>query len=255
MFARLKSWFSSKSGKRGARCSAVVVAAGASTRMGEAGSKPFIELFGKPILAHTLDAIERAERIDSAVLVVRGEDVVKTGDLVKALGFSKVRLVVRGGDSRSESVLCGLAHLSEDETFAAVMDGARPFVAPEWIDRTVEAAFEHGGAILASVVQDTVKRCNEQGDIIQTVDRSSLFRAQTPQVFRTFDLIAALQQAKDRGLSPTDDSMAMEAMGFSVKVISGPSDNIKITTPADLAVAEAILARREGGAYAHRSWL
>lgn len=223
-------------------CSAVVVAAGQSQRMG-GENKLFLDLCGIPVIAHTLMAIQSSEYIDEIVIVTREENIVKMADLCATYKIGKATKIVCGGAERIDSVLIGAVESSPEAELMAVHDGARPLVTSEVIADAVRNATRFGSAVPAIPVYDTLKKV-KNGMIVKTIDRSEVFAVQTPQVFQIDVLKAALQNAKKKKLVVTDDSMAAEAMGIAVKISRGSAENIKITTPNDLAVAEAIIEKR-----------
>lgn len=228
----------------GSAVSAVIVAAGASTRM-QGVSKQFLLLNGMPVLAHTLRAFEYTDCIREMIVVVRQEDIMRTGALVKDYGISKVRQIVKGGATRQESVMGALRYTSAQAEYLAIHDGARPLVTPVQITRAVEAAAEYGAAALAVEVKDTIKRTNRDGFIAETPDRASLRAVQTPQVFRRQDYLDAVERLGEAAQTYTDDCKLMEQSGAQVYLARGGYDNIKITTPEDLYFAQAILQYRE----------
>lgn len=226
-------------------CSAIVAAAGSSRRMGEVNKLMAPLLDGVPVLAWTLRALNEAELVDEIVVAVREEDLLSTGDLCKIYGISKPVKIVRGGDTRLDSVLAASLECREDAAFLAVHDGARPLASPALIDRTIALARRTNAAAPAVPVKDTVKLVRD-GVVVSTPPREDLRAVQTPQVFEASLLRAALQAARDAGGAVTDDCAAVERLGKEVHLTEGDYENIKITTPEDLILAEAILQRREG---------
>jgi 2-C-methyl-D-erythritol 4-phosphate cytidylyltransferase len=225
-------------------CSALIAAAGSSQRMaGE--NKLMLPLGGKPVLAHTLQAVDAAAGVNEIVIATREEDIVKIAELCKAWGIQKPVKIIAGGKTREESVLRAAIEANENADLLAVQDGARPFVTPELIDSVIEAAREHFAAAPAIPVKDTVKVAVD-GIVRETPDRSLLYAVQTPQVFDAQLLRAALQSAVDAGAVLTDDCSAVERLGKEICLTAGLEENIKITTPLDMILAEAILAKREG---------
>ncbi len=224
-------------------CSAVIAAAGSSQRM-EGENKLLLPLGGKPVLAHTLQAIDRSPSIREIIIAAREEDMVRFADLCKAWGIEKPVKIVLGGKTRAESVLRAAAEVNEDADLIAVQDGARPFITSELVERVVEAARVNFAAAPAIPVKDTIKVAVDN-IVRETPDRSMLFAVQTPQVFDAQLLRAALQSALDAGVRLTDDCSAVERIGKEIYLTEGDERNIKITTPLDLFLAEAILNRRE----------
>lgn len=196
-------------------------------------------LNGVPLLLRTVRALAASSRIDRIVIVTREELTQRVRTLCG--GEAKLCAVVAGGATRAESVLCGLRHVTTP--LAAVHDGARPLITAEIIDAAINAAEDFGAAAPAVAVHDTVKIA-ENGLVRATPDRSTLFAVQTPQVFDTERIRAALTAALAQGLALTDDCSAAEAAGMPVALTVGSEENIKITTPLDLTVAEEILKRR-----------
>ena len=222
---------------------AVIVAAGSSRRMG-GENKLLLPLDDAPVLAHTLSAFEKCAAIRDIVLVCREQDILPYSDLARAFGISKLRTVTRGGDSRTASVLAGITAAPEDTGLVAVHDGARPLVSEAVITEAVYAAAECGAAAPVVPVKDSIKRI-EDGNIAADVPRDTLAAVQTPQVFDRALLTRALQTAARENRSFTDDCAAVEAMGQAVRATHGSYENIKITTPEDILVAEAFLHREE----------
>ena len=226
-------------------CSVIVAAAGSSRRM-EGQNKLMLPLDGIPVLARTLLALDGSRLIDEIVVAVREEDLLPTGDLCRLYGVTKPVKIVRGGESRLDSVLAAAMECREDAVFLAVHDGARPLAEPELIDRVVALAHRTNAAAPAVPVKDTVKLVREDGVVERTLERAALRAVQTPQVFDAQLLRAALQAAAASGEEATDDCSAVERLGKEVFLTEGSYENIKITTPEDMILAEAILQRREG---------
>ena len=219
-------------------CSAVVVAAGSSTRMGM--DKLMLPLDETPVIVYTLRAVQAAPSVGEIILVTREDLIVPMSQLCQDYAISKVTKVVRGGASRTQSVRLGTLEVSGDAQVIAIHDGARPFVSAEVIERAVAQAMETGAAAPALPVKDTIKVAHD-GVVESTPDRACLFAVQTPQVFESSLIKAALQKALDDGLELTDDCAAVERLGMKVALTRGDERNIKLTTPEDLAVAQAIL--------------
>ena len=224
-------------------CSAIVAAAGSSRRMGEVNKLMAPLLDGVPVLAWTLRALNEAELVDEIVVAVREEDLLPTGDLCKIYGISKPVKIVRGGDTRLDSVLAASLECREDAAFLAVHDGARPLASPALIDRTIALARRTNAAAPAVPVKDTVKLVRD-GVVVSTPPREDLRAVQTPQVFEASLLRAALQAARDAGGAVTDDCAAVERLGKEVHLTEGDYENIKSTTPEDLLLAAEILRWR-----------
>ena len=222
---------------------AVIPAAGSSTRMGGL-NKMLLELDGQPILVRTAAVFQQCAAVNEIVLVCREQDILPYGKLMKQYGFDKVRTIVCGGDTRSASVLAGICACPENTTLVAVHDGARPLVTQEIITEAVNAAAEYGAAAPTVPVKDSIKRV-ENGEIVADVARDTLAAVQTPQVFRREMLENALRQAMQSGRSFTDDCAAVEAFGVTVRATAGSYENMKVTTPEDIIMGEAILQNRE----------
>ena len=225
-------------------CAVVIVAAGSASRM-RGIDKIFSLIGGEPLIAKTIRAFQDSSVIHQIVIVTREDLIDPMRQLCHAQGFDKVSVIVPGGETRVHSVMRGLDHVGKTMDLVAVHDGARPFVTPQIIEQTVRRAADHHAAAPAIPVKDTIKTA-ENKVVTGTPDRATLFAVQTPQVF-DFDLLrGALQHALEHNLPITDDCSAVEAMGMSVFLTDGSDENIKVTTPMDLFVAEAIVRSREG---------
>ena len=225
-------------------CSAIVAAAGSSRRM-EGENKLLLPLDGIPVLARTLMALNGAELVDEIVVAVREEDLLPTGDLCRIYGVSKPVKIVRGGETRLAAVLAASLECRADAAFLAVHDGARPLADPALIDRVVALAHRTNAAAPAVPVKDTIKVIRDNV-VVSTPPREELRAIQTPQVFDAQLLRAALQAAAASGVEVTDDCSAVERLGKEVYLTEGSYENLKITTPEDLLLAEGLLRRREG---------
>ena len=225
-------------------CSAVVLAAGNSQRMGK--DKILMPIGGAPVIAHTLKAMQSSDIIDEIVIVTKYESIQEIADICNEHGISKASRVIRGGKTRLESALIGVSNVSEKATLIAIHDGARPFVTEKLIDRVVHAAKTHSAAAPAVTASDTVRLLNSKGAVTATPDRDLVALVQTPQVFLAELIKAALTRAIDKGFRVTDDCSAVEAMGYKVTIVAGEADNIKLTTTRDIYAAEGILAERRG---------
>ncbi|GAB6158608.1 2-C-methyl-D-erythritol 4-phosphate cytidylyltransferase [Desulfotomaculum varum] len=224
---------------------AVVPAAGVGSRMGTKLKKQYLNLIDKPVLMHTLEVLEACPDILGMVLVVAPGEEAFCWSMLQGRGFTKIMAVVPGGDHRQTSVYHGLKALPADTALVVIHDGARPLVRAAEISLAIQAAAEIGAAALAVPVKDTVKVVNEQGLVVQTPPRSTLWAVQTPQVFRYELIKKAHLAAREAGKLATDDCALVEALGHPVKLVPGSYENIKITTPEDLVLAEAFLRRRE----------
>ena len=222
-------------------CAAVIVAAGSGTRMGGV-DKLLAELGGLPVLSRTLRVLDDHDMIDTIIVVAREDQLAKISRVSSP--YHKVRIVVPGGDTRQDSVMNGLKAVPEGTELVAVHDGARPLVTPEVITKAILKAAKFGAAAPAIPVKDTIK-VSKNGGVDATPDRKTLFAVQTPQVFDLALLLGALQSAKEKKTALTDDCSAVEALGMTVMLTDGDEENLKITTPLDLELAELILKRRE----------
>ena len=224
-------------------CSVIIAAAGSSSRMG-GGNKLMEPIDGIPVLARTLMAVNGASLADEIVVAAREEDMLAFGELCKIYGISKPVKIVRGGESRLESVYRASLECRESAAFLAVHDGARPLATPELIDRTIALAYRTNAAAPGVPVKDTIKAVRD-GKVESTPPRESLRAIQTPQAFDAALLRGALQAAMTAGEEITDDCSAVERLGKEVYLTEGSWENIKITTPEDLLLAEELLRRRE----------
>lgn len=233
------------------KTAAIIVAAGSSARMGGDTPKQFLPLCGMPVVVRTLRAYESAEYIDSIVAVVRPGDREKYLEYKEKFGISKLSQIVEGGATRQESVLRGVEAVGESAAYIAIADGARPLSTPEIINRVCLAAYRHGGAVAAYPAFDTIKVADKKGFVTETVERSTVWHATTPQIFALNVYRAAAYTAKDSGFEATDDSALVENIGYPVKLVDAGRENIKITTSSDLSIAEALIRRREEEARIH----
>ena len=233
-------------------CSAVIVAAGSSQRMGS--DKIMMKLGAMPVLARTVLAFENNELVDEIIIVTKTEKLEEIADLCHKNGLHKVKHIVSGGATRMESALAGVSAARHGAELIAIHDGARPLVSQELITRTILAARDYHSAVPAVASTDTLKTVDEKGFINGTVDRSVTVRVQTPQVFNADLIKGALTKAVEQGLPLTDDCSAMEMMGVKTFVVEGEPENIKITTPEDMVTAKAIVEDR-GDWNANRTWV
>lgn len=222
---------------------AVVLAAGESTRMGE--NKMLLRIGGVPVLAHSLRVLNGCEEVDEIIVVTRDSMLEEVAKLCREYGITKCGKVVVGGASRTESALAGVCHADKQCKVIAIHDGARPFVSKEIVDHCLRMASQHLAAAPAIRVKDTV-RVVKDGCVLDTPEREQLFAMQTPQCFDADLIKGALSAAVQSKRSYTDDCAAVEAMGVKIHLTQGSEENIKITTPLDLAVGEAILEKRRG---------
>lgn len=224
------------------RATVLVVAAGNSSRMGENVNKQFLCIKNKPVLAYTLEAFEVLEEVYEIVVVTRTEDIPAVKALAEEYGINKVTAVISGGKTRQESVYLGLQSVKEEHVL--IHDGARPFVTDQEIKDVLEALVSYDAALPAVPLKDTIKRVNADYEAVETLQREALMAVQTPQGFRTKMIFDAHAKVREDGVAVTDDASIAEYMGIPVKIVKGSYQNIKITTPEDILLAEAILSER-----------
>jgi 2-C-methyl-D-erythritol 4-phosphate cytidylyltransferase len=233
------------------RICGVIVAGGAGMRMGGDIPKQYLPLDDTdeaPILAWSVDAFNRNEVIDDIILVVPEMDIKMVEQIiVDAYGFDKVSAVVPGGTSRQESTAVGIdaIGITPDDTVVLVHDGVRPFVSDAQIVASATAAVEHGAALVARPVTDTIKQLDARGLVVDTVRRDTLVSAQTPQAFHLELLRTAMNDARSEGFEGTDECMLVERLGVAIQVVEGDADNLKITTQQDMTIAREIARRRQ----------
>lgn len=241
-------------------CTAVVLAAGKGARMGTRTAKQYLEIGGKPVVVHALEAFQASPVIDEIILMTDAQHMEYCSrEIVEAYGLGKVTTVGAGGSERYESVwkaLCTVMDREEweDESrwrarregYVFIHDGARPFVTPDIIARAYEEVTEWNACVVGMPVKDTIKLVDEAGCIVESPNRRLVWQAQTPQVFSASLIAAAFErQMKEDCSSVTDDAMVVETqMGVKVHMVQGSYENIKITTPEDLLVAETILGKK-----------
>ena len=229
------------------RCTAIVLAAGQGKRMHSKIQKQFLEIGGKPVLYYSLHCFQESPLIQDIILVM-GEEMISycEQEIVKKYGFSKVRKVTAGGKERYYSVYAGLL-CCQDTDYVYIHDGARPFITEEMVLRGYEAVKRTNACVMGMPSKDTVKLADSSGYIKETPDRKIVWNIQTPQIFSYPEIYSAYQKAKQEGMQGiTDDAMVMEQYGsLKVKLEEGAYDNIKITTPEDILLAEQILETLE----------
>ena len=232
-------------GKKRPKTAAIIVAAGNSSRMGGEISKQFLEVRGVPVLARTLLAFEQTDVIDEIIVVARSSELALVADLAQKHGITKLAAVVAGADTRAKSVKNGFLHVHHTAKFVAIHDGARCLITPDKIEKVCRAAYRHKAATAAYPVSDTVKTATNRGFIKQTIDRKTVFLATTPQVFSANLYRAALETVKGAELL-TDDNQLIEQLPHPIKLVDCGKENLKITKPCDIGLAEFILSEREG---------
>lgn len=244
------------------KTTAIILAAGQGKRMGSDVAKQFLLLSGRPVLYYTLKNFEES-MVDEIILVTgEGQEEYCRKEIVDAYGFLKVKKIVTGGKERYHSVAKGLDAISDDikarpdmreESYVLIHDGARPFATPEMIERGILAAQKYDACVLGMPVKDTIKISDDEGFAADTPKRSLVWQIQTPQIFERSlikkaykELILREEELLEKGIAITDDAMVVELLsGKRVKLVEGSYHNIKLTTPEDLKIAEALLDFKE----------
>lgn len=234
------------------KCTAIVLAAGAGKRMQSNVAKQYLMLGEKPVLWYALHTFEESSRIEDIILVVsKGEISYCQSEIVEKYGFKKVCAIIEGGAERYLSVWNALSLLKDQgQQYVFIHDGARPFVNEKMIEEAYEQVVLHGACVVGMPVKDTIKIADSLDFAVNTPERKSLWAVQTPQVFR-FDLVweaytRLMERLKETDLSVTDDAMVVETMlKKTVKLVPGDYENIKITTPEDMVIAEALLQAKK----------
>lgn len=226
---------------------AVIVAAGRGSRMGLDRNKVLYPVLGEPVIVRTVRAFESTGLFDGGIVVVTGAcDMDEMKEMFARAGLS-VRAVVEGGEDRQESVCRGIAACDENADIIAIHDGARPLVTREVIAATIDSAEKYGSGVAAVALKDTIKRVNGEGIVVDTPRRDMLRAVQTPQTFNAKlirEAHARYRNGNEDGLRATDDAMLAEWMGHSVRLTAGDVENIKLTTPEDMLLAEQVLEKR-----------
>lgn len=221
---------------------AVIPAAGLGKRFG--AQKQFLELAGKPVLIHTLQAFEETPSVTGICIAVPQAEIDSVREMVAKYGIKKVVKVVAGGKERQDSVRLGFEALPPCDV-VVVHDGVRPLVTQAIIERTIQGAETVGGCVAALPIKETTKRVNADRSISETVDRESLWSIQTPQAFQAALFKKAVEKSVKDGFLGTDEAMLVERLGEKVQVVEGSPYNIKVTVPEDLKIAEAFLKLRD----------
>lgn len=222
----------------------IIVAAGTGSRMKKDINKQFIKLNNKEIIVHTIDKFYNNNSIDDIVVVIKeSEEEYFINNVIKKYGFDNIKITY-GGNERQDSVYNGIKELDKNCDVVIVHDGARPFVTDDIIKNSIEEAKKHNAVVVGVKVKDTIKIVGEDGNIIDTPNRSYLWSVQTPQVFKYEVITKAYEDAYNGNYYGTDDAMLVERIGYNVKMIEGSYDNIKITTQEDLKFGEQILKNK-----------
>lgn len=225
------------------KTAAIVLAAGSGTRMKAGQNKLFLTLQGRPVLEHTVCAFQESPQIDLIVIVAKESELEQVRKMVPQERFDKILCYTVGGAERQDSVLCGLRTLPSECSRVLIHDGARPFVTDKLIADLLEALSEKNGTIAGVPAKDTIKRVNEDGIVLETPARRELWNVQTPQCFYTKPILQCYEQAELEEYRGTDDASLAEHYGMEVKIVPAYYENIKLTTPEDLDVAEVFLKR------------
>ena len=226
--------------------SAIIVAAGSGVRLGSGAPKAFVKIGGRTMLAYSLSAVAQVTSISEVVIAVPAGFESAARAEATAAGLLMPVKITPGGNERQDSVRIALELTSAESALVIVHDAARPLATPAIFEACIAAAARAGGAIAAVPVSDTLKRVvDSDSAIVATVARAGLWQAQTPQAFRREALIAAHRRAVSQGIAATDDADLVERTGVRVEVVEASTANLKITTPSDLAIVEAIIAARK----------
>jgi 2-C-methyl-D-erythritol 4-phosphate cytidylyltransferase len=232
------------------RAFALIPAAGMGKRMGASINKQYLQLAGKPIVAHTLEVFQRCPSIDGIILVIPEDEIPYCRrEVVEKYHLTKVRAIVAGGTERQHSVRNGLIELqnyASADDIVLIHDGVRPFIDELILQKTIATAATGIGALVAVQTKDTIKIV-QNGTVVSTPERSGLWQAQTPQAFPFDQIFRAHSQAAHDAFLGTDDCSLLEHCGGTVRIVPGSYRNIKITTPEDLVLAEAFLKETDGG--------
>ncbi|MDP2939590.1 MAG: 2-C-methyl-D-erythritol 4-phosphate cytidylyltransferase [Candidatus Omnitrophota bacterium] len=222
------------------KVTAIVPSAGLGERLNKKIAKPLVLLNRKPIVIHTLENLSKSKLINEIILVVSRNYIDAFRKNIKHFGLKKVKNIILGGVTRSQSVANGLKAISEDTDFVLIHDAVRPFISQKSISEVVKSAKKFGAAILAVPAKATIKKVDlNKSEVVETLNRDVLCEVMTPQVFRKDLILSGYNRL--RKFSFTDDAVLLERLGYRVKVVMGSYTNIKITTPEDLIVAEGIV--------------
>ena len=225
---------------------AIIVAAGKGLRMDDSKRKQYLRVAGIPVIVHTLRVFDSCDAIDKIYLVLPEEDLdFGRDEIISATDWVKEIILVAGGPRRQDSVYNGLQAVDAENSIVVIHDGVRPPVTPDQLKACINAARKHGACILGLPAFDTLKRVSTADTIVETLDRDTIWFAQTPQAFRYDLIIKAHKHARQHGLKATDDASLIEQLGLEVKIIEGSRRNIKITNPDDLKLARILLKNIE----------
>lgn len=225
-------------------CSVVLLAAGRSRRLGF--DKILTPIAGQPVLAYSLEVLNKIEQVSSLILVARKDIFEAIDNIVREVGFTKKYQIIEGGQERQDSVFEGLKAIEDESDYVAIHDAARPLMTETIFLKTLEASIEHGAAVCGQPAADTLKRSNASLKIEETVDRSSIWTVQTPQIFNKNLIFNAYKYIQEENLKITDDASAVEAMGKQVALVDSGAVNLKITRQQDWEMIEQWLNKRRG---------
>lgn len=227
------------------KSTAIVLAAGQGKRMNSKVQKQFLLIKGKPVLYYSLSCFQNSREIEE-IIVVTGKESINfcKQEIIEAYGFSKVKAVIPGGKERYDSVYAGLC-ACEDSDYVFIHDGARPFLSNDMIRRGKEAVLDYGACVIGMPSKDTIKIADENGMVESTPSRNKVWNIQTPQIFSYTAIREAHEKARQQNMADiTDDAMVLERFGnMKIKLVEGSYENIKITTPEDIVVAEKIMEK------------
>ncbi|WP_373600632.1 2-C-methyl-D-erythritol 4-phosphate cytidylyltransferase [Paraclostridium bifermentans] len=221
----------------------VIVAAGTGSRMNADINKQFIKLNDKEVIVHTIEKFYKNKNINDIVVVIReDEQEYFNENIINKYKFNNIKIAY-GGKERQDSVYNGIKKLDDNCDVILIHDGARPFVTNSIIENAIKEAKQHNAVVVGVKVKDTIKVVGENGNVIDTPNRSYLWSVQTPQVFKCDVITKAYEDAYNNNYYGTDDAMLVERIGYDIKMVEGSYDNIKITTPEDLNFGEQILKK------------
>ena len=225
---------------------AVILAAGTGTRMsGSKTTKQLITLGDRPLICRTIETFQQSEEVNEIIIVALKDEIPLYDDFIKKYSFTKVSKVISGGETRQDSVFLGIKSCGKKADYIIIHDGARCFVTQKNISDVLKAAKAYGCAIAADTSSDTIKLSTSAGFIKETVDRSHVYRAQTPQIFKSDIIIAAYYYAAKNGYKGTDDASLVEKLGINIKLVDCGHKNIKVTYNDDLDYAEFLIERED----------
>lgn len=232
---------------------AIVPAAGIGKRFGPEKNKPFFSLAGKPIIVWSLEILQSLPEITEIIPVVKEEDLMATAELIEQYDLGKIRQVVPGGKERQDSVYNGLQVIQDDKSIVLIHDGGRPFADSGMLSNAIREVEGWDGVVAGVPVKDTIKEAADAGSsdggavVCQTLNRDVLYAIQTPQVFPFKVIMEAHEKARGEKFYGTDDASLVERCGGRIKIVAGSYRNIKITTPEDLYIAEALIRIQDSG--------